>query len=151
MMPPSVVERFWSKVVKSDGCWEWTACTNTGYGIFALRRNGKRQILAHRFSYELANGPISDGLYICHRCDNPLCIRPDHLFAGTQADNMRDQSEKRMHYNQRKSHCMHGHALEGDNLIQRKNGSRHCRTCNRKAWREYGERKRAAKRAEAAA
>lgn len=85
-------DRFWVKVRKSDGCWEWTAASKQGgYGKIAV---GRRLMLAHRVSWELANGPIPDGLLVCHTCDNPPCVRPDHLFLGTQTDNMRDAVRK---------------------------------------------------------
>ena len=79
--------RFWNKVNKTDTCWLFTGYKNKkGYGKFKVNK----QILAHRFSYELHYGPIPKGMYVCHKCDNPPCIRPDHLFLGTQKDNMDD-------------------------------------------------------------
>lgn len=81
-------ERFWQKVDKSEGCWLWTAATNPkGYGCFAPTPDN--QMGAHRFSYMLAKGPIPDGLFVLHRCDVPACVRPDHLFLGTQRENIR--------------------------------------------------------------
>lgn len=86
---PSVAERFWTKVQKTEhGCWLWTGATDLrGYGRF---RGVGKSCLAHRFSYELHYGPIAVGALVLHHCDTPSCVRPDHLYAGTQADNVRD-------------------------------------------------------------
>lgn len=93
--------RFWAKVNKTQTCWLWTAsCTGQlNHGQFTLRRDGKQQhIYAHRFSWELANGPIPDGLWVLHHCDVPHCVNPDHLFLGDHTANMRDASVKgRLH------------------------------------------------------
>ena len=85
------MKRFWDKVEKTDSCWIWTACKNPGgYGIFAL--NGK-SVLAHRQSVILdGRDPID--LCVCHSCDNPSCVRPDHLFLGTDKDNVADRNKK---------------------------------------------------------
>lgn len=97
-MSTTTEERFWSKVNK-DGptqphmdtpCWVWTSSANYGYGIFsAARIQG-----AHRVSWWLAHGENPGSLYVCHKCDNPPCVRPDHLFLGTAADNNRDRMQK---------------------------------------------------------
>lgn len=86
--------KFWSKVSKSDdgSCWLWTGYINAnGYAIMSISRRGYR---ASRISYFLHHGHISEDLHICHRCDNPACVRPDHLFLGTRSDNMKDSVEK---------------------------------------------------------
>jgi hypothetical protein len=95
-----IAARFWAKVHK-DGpvirpelgpCWVWTAgCTSAGYGQFGI---GPTVFYAHRLSYQWAIGPIPDGLNICHRCDNPPCVRPDHLFPGDDAINLADMRSK---------------------------------------------------------
>lgn len=88
------VPRFWAKVMKGPRCWLWSASrSRAGYGKFgAGGRFGLTS--AHRFSWELHHGPIPPGMCICHRCDNPPCVRPDHLFLGTLADNNADMKAK---------------------------------------------------------
>ena len=86
--------RFWKHVQKTDGCWLWTGHLSTdGYGT--IRNSGRGKTLkAHRASWELAHGPIPTGLHVLHQCDNPGCVRPDHLFLGTHADNMANMAAK---------------------------------------------------------
>jgi hypothetical protein len=89
-----VAERFWEKVDKSGDCWVWTASKQpAGYGKFVVTK-GSSPVNAHRLSYELEVGPIPNGMQILHRCDNPSCVRPSHLFPGTQSDNMQDMRAK---------------------------------------------------------
>jgi hypothetical protein len=85
------VDTFWPRVDKGEGCWLWTGGVEGG-GYGSIKKKGHH--LAHRFSWELHYGEIPDGLYVCHKCDNPPCVRPDHLFLGTHQDNMRDMAEK---------------------------------------------------------
>lgn len=84
-------DRFWSKVRKSDGCWEWQAARAYGYGRFALPHGpGHKIVQAHRWAWEQENGPLTPGTVLRHRCDNPPCARPSHLMPGTHADNVAD-------------------------------------------------------------
>jgi len=102
------VERLKEKcILSSSGCWEWTAGKNAGgYGRITFK--GK-VTLAHRLSYQTFCGPIPDGVYVCHHCDNPSCINPDHLWLGTNSDNILDCSKKGRHPLHNKSHCIRGH------------------------------------------
>jgi hypothetical protein len=95
----SDAERFWSKVRKGLGCWEWTGTffKETGYGRFAVgsRTDGtRRDVKAHRFVYELVKLPIPEGKLVRHTCDNPACVRPEHLLVGTDLDNVLDRVER---------------------------------------------------------
>ena len=88
----TLAERFWPKVKKGNGCWEWQGGKiMNGRGELCL--NGKH-IAAHRLAWELLNGPIKNGLSVCHKCDNGQCVRPDHLFLGTKRDNSHDMLRK---------------------------------------------------------
>lgn len=87
-----LLERFFECLQQSDGCWTWTSSLLNGYGRFYV--DGKYEF-AHRVSYKLFNGPIPDGMCVCHRCDNPQCVNPSHLFLGTNLDNIRDRVEKK--------------------------------------------------------
>lgn len=90
--------RFWSKVDKTSECWEWTgAVGGTGYGSFGIET--KKWGLSHRVAWALTNGDIPVGMYVCHRCDNRGCCRPDHLFLGTASDNCSDMWEKSRQHN----------------------------------------------------
>lgn len=88
----SFQKRFYKKVLKSDGCWEWQASLNHG-GYGQIGFNGG-VLYAHRAAWILANGPIPDGLYVCHKCDNRKCCNPEHMFLGTFEDNMNDKVQK---------------------------------------------------------
>ncbi len=94
------VARFWSKVDRSDadGCWLWTANRvggrNRNYGQFTINGHGEqRHVYAHVYAYELANGPVPDGLEVMHKCHRGICVRPSHLEAGTHTKNVQDSAE----------------------------------------------------------
>lgn len=103
-------DRFWSKVDRNGSpqehcpelgpCWIWTAARlPAGYGLFGIPSRGAIKspaimLKAHRYAYELTRGPIPDNLWVLHRCDNPPCVNPDHLFLGTATDNNRDTKGK---------------------------------------------------------
>lgn len=87
--------RFWIKVDRSGDCWEWMAARNPyrgDYGIFSPSKG--KTVTAHRMAWELAHGPIPDGMQVCHTCDNPPCVRLDHLFLGTNRANVTDKIAK---------------------------------------------------------
>ncbi len=131
-MPKSSGERFWAKVQKGDGCWEWQGYRDAGgYGRLTVQR---RPELAHRMAFYLTYGPFEG--YVLHACDNPPCVRPDHLFVGGQKANMQDASSKRRIANLRKTHCPNGHVYDEENTRWYE-GRRYCRACRPEYRRRY--------------
>lgn len=95
MKNTSIEARFMSKVNKTDSCWNWTGGTvQSNYYRYGSFKNGTKTVRAHRFSYSLYHGVIPEGMFVCHKCDNPLCVNPNHLFLGTAQDNATDMVNK---------------------------------------------------------
>jgi len=138
--------RFMNKVkfFEPGKCWEWTGyIRKDGYANFWVKN---KVFLAHRFSYLIAKGDIPRDMSVCHSCDNPKCINPDHLWLGTHAENMKDCAKKGRIVNPElnKKHCKRNHPLFGDNLRLYKDKSkglifRKCRACDRIRARKYRE------------
>lgn len=126
---PKVQQRFWSKVKKTEGCWEWVgATTGGGYGSMFFQGRSHR---AHRIAWMMVHGPIPEGLHVMHSCDNVKCVRLDHLSLGTMSDNILDAVSKGRwaNGNSRRVVCIHGHPLVEENVYLDRRGHRSCRTC----------------------
>jgi hypothetical protein len=133
-------EVFGGKVRYAGNCWEWTGTRNQkGYGQIA---SGGCKGMAHRIAWTLANGPIPDGLCVLHRCDNPPCINPAHLWLGTVADNNLDKKIKGRGRGKCSdmTHCSRGHPYDPENVytcVSEKRGLlRYCRTCTQMRGRQ---------------
>lgn len=137
----SVEEKFWDgvSISQTSDCWEWIGPTNHFYGKIWVAI-AQRGVMAHRTSYLLNIGEIPDGMKVCHRCDNPPCVNPEHLFLGTQLDNVRDMISKGRRakskigdWNRAKTHCPRGHEFTPENTrIEGEGGTgRRCKTCER--------------------
>jgi hypothetical protein len=113
-----LADRFWPKVQKTEGCWLWIGCRDgRGYGQLQSPGRSAGRLKAHRVSWLLHHGPIPDGLLVRHRCDNPPCVRPDHLELGTQADNAKDAARRgRLVFQQHPERCPRGERAPGAKL-----------------------------------
>jgi hypothetical protein len=137
-LPPDVIERFWSKVGRGDesACWPWLgAKSNKGYGNFYMFGSHPK---ATRVMLSLSLGrPVEAGMQACHKCDNKWCVNPDHLYEGTQHQNIRDTVDRGQHYQANKTHCEKGHPLSGSNLKFISFGWRRCVECHRLRNQRY--------------
>lgn len=114
------------------GCWIWPrGKTTAGYGVVRVNR---KPIYVHRLTWQQYFGSIPQGMCVLHSCDNPPCFNPDHLFLGTNHDNMVDKSLKGRHHSSRKTHCPQGHAYTTNNTFIY-DGRRNCRQCRLNHYR----------------
>ena len=140
-------KRFMSKVIKTDNCWLWNAGKNyKDYGNFSVTINGcSKTYRAHRFIYEYFNGTIPEGMLVCHTCDTPRCVNPNHLWLGTVSDNTVDSVNKKRHGMTKKTHCPRGHEYTLDNTYTRANRASHareCRKCRKIKSQKYEEKRK---------
>lgn len=131
---PSLDEAFWAKVNKTDSCWVYQgAVTASGYGVVCLPKPSPL-LTAHRYSAMLHFGMFDRRLNVLHHCDNRRCVNPDHLYLGTNIDNVRDMVERRRHWAHAMTSCKQGHDYTPENT--RMYGSyRICRECERQGRR----------------
>jgi hypothetical protein len=136
---PVLPQRFWDKVSgNSSGCWNWTGCKCRSYEAFYPRFTlGGTSFPAHKVMYLVTYGDVPEGMEIHHECRNTICVNPNHLRMVTGREN-KLMSNGVSAINYRKTHCIRGHELSGDNLIQYDSPTqrkRVCRTCQ-KMWQE---------------
>lgn len=123
---PSLDQRFWAKVERTEDCWNWVGTITNGYG-FVKVNGGMRS--AHRVAWQLSVGPVPDGMDVDHLCRNRRCVNPAHLEPVTHRENVL-RGAGTAAVNARKTHCKHGHSLSDSNLILQNGGrTRVCREC----------------------
>lgn len=142
--------RFWMGVSFGDGCWEWQRAKGGPpgpwkYGQFYFQKRLQR---SHRVAWMFMRGSIPEGLNVLHKCDNPICVKPDHLFLGTTMDNIRDMIDKgrgnccpavdaSVRKRLARTRCKHGHPFTIENTYIGPRGNRDCRICRRNAGKKY--------------
>jgi len=142
-----IAERFWAKVDRRgpDECWPWTGARDSrGYGHISIDGRNRK---AARVAWSLHNGlPFPKGLHACHSCDNPNCVNPEHIWPGSNRENVRDaidkgrRAAKPNNGNSAKTHCPAGHEYSPENTLHTKKG-RGCRACQRQWNRECAKRR----------
>jgi hypothetical protein len=131
---------FWDQVRGAGDCWVWTGARGAnGYGFVSGYSFTER--FAHRLAWTMANGPIPEGKWVLHTCDNPPCVNPAHLFLGSAKDNAQDRDRKgrdrysRGHFPTLKAACIHGHPYDDANTVFGSRGQRECRVCRKASQR----------------
>lgn len=128
---------FWDNVSIGDECWAWQGAKWKAKPYGMVRRNGMTW-RAHRYAWTQWFGPIPDGFHVLHRCDNPPCVRPAHLWLGTNAENMDDRDRKGRQARMQWTECPNGHPYVPANIYWYK-GGRNCRICRRLAKEKFEE------------
>lgn len=137
-------EKFWAKAALDDKdvCWPWRGTKNTqGYGWIRFQGGNWR---AHRLAWVFTVGKIPEGMLVCHKCDNPSCCNPKHLFLGTHRDNSLDKYAKGRDNTRSKTHCKSGHPYDAKNTRFTKGIYRRCNPCLTRWQREKRQRMRLA-------
>lgn len=114
--------------VEPTGCWQWTGYRRPPQGYGETTLNSEKWA-AHRLSYTVHKGPIPEGQFVCHTCDNPACVNPDHLWVGTHQDNMKDAKAKKRIARAYRTHCPRGHSYADHAVIYGNQTTRHCAMC----------------------
>ena len=133
---PTAKSRFWSRVNKTESCWEWTGAKDKGYGQITMylgQQGGRAREKAHRAVFILEGVEIPEGKVVDHICRNRACVRPDHLRFASMRENVLENSESFPALNKQKTHCKRGHELSKDNVWRstyETRGSRICRRCS---------------------
>ena len=124
------MDKFWKKVDKSGDCWLWMAGKlEKGYGQFWFDGRTHR---AHRMAWLLTNGEIPEGMCVLHKCDNPPCVNPSHLWLGTNQDNMDDMNNKGRNWNSNRTHCPKNHPYDEKNTRSNvRFPQRACKACEK--------------------